>query len=291
MELIPQGSETVVIVNYKDLYEYQRNFPEHFAYFEDDSEVESGDATDSDAGNDSDRELGNATDSQTVDQAPADETAAIHGYVNKIAYSFTDHGIIYLLAVSQSVFPSLRDDWEDLEIEADSYLRYDIWYGSDHYIILEDEGILVITESESAAKHVIKIYDRGTGSLADADGSDMKLLLDKLEGSPLVVALVGDDCGEYVSGCQGNGISLATSGDGLEEVIVDVVVLFNSERRADRAVHDYDDLADFISDGLEFFAEFAAEWADLASASDVDIYDLVSDGEFVTGSGIIELDN
>ena len=110
----------------------------------------------------------------------------------------------------------------------------------------------------------------------------------------MVVAIAGDlgeQCDNAVSGCSGIGVAYAGSDLDREEITVDLAVLFSSERRAERAADDYDDVAEFLEELLDGLAEDADDFSGLPYADSVDIDDISAEGEFVLGTGFIEIES
>ena len=199
-----------------------------------------------------------------------------------------------MLLLGDFVFDDIRDEWEDLDFEEDSYRGYEIWDGGNYYVLLEDEGAIVASDSEDLVRDVINIVDRETGSLADDDSGDMARIIAALGSSPVVVAMAGDlgeQCGDAVSGCAGVGAAFAGSDPDREEITMELAVLFSSERRAERAADDYDDVADFLEALLDDLADEADNFSGLPDADSVDIDDISAEGEFVVGAGFIETES
>ena len=164
-------------------------------------------------------------------------------------------------------FDDLRDDLEEQGHEEDSYREYEVWYGQRNYALFEDDGYVIVSRNKDATEEVLKTLYRGSGSLADAENdNELKRILDKLGNAPVVLAVVGDSC--TVKRCQGYGMAAISYDIGEEELSSELVVLFSSERAAEDAADDYDDVADFIEQTM-----------------DLDVADTTSDGEFVLGTG------
>ncbi len=198
-----------------------------------------------------------------------------------------------MLLLGNFAFDDIRDDWEDQEFEEDSYKGYEIWDGDNYYVLFEDQGAIVASDSEDLVKDFINVVDRGTGSLAEDQEGDMARIVAKLGTSPVIVALageVGKECGNALSGCAGIGAAFAGSDLDREEVTAELVVLFNSERRAERAADDYDDVADLMEEMLENLAEEADDFTGLPDANGADIDDITAEGEFILGIGLIEIE-
>ena len=199
-------------------------------------------------------------------------------------------GVIVMLG--DFAFGDIQDEWEDREYEEDSYRGYEIWDGGDYFVFLENAGAIVASNSEDRVKDIINIVDRGTGSLADDQEGDLARIVSQLGSSPVVVAAAGDygeQCENTVAGCAGFGLAYSSADLDREEVTANLAILFSSERRAERAVDDYDDVAELMESLLDGFAEEADDFAGLPDAEDVDIDDLSVDGEFVQGTGFIEI--
>ena len=198
-----------------------------------------------------------------------------------------------MLLLGNFAYDDIRDDWEDQGFEEDSYKGFEIWDGYSYYILFEDQGAIVASGSEDLVKDVINIVDRGTGSLAEDQEGEMARVIAKLGTSPVIVALtrdIGEECGNAVSGCTGIGAAFAGSDLDREEVAADLVVLFSSEHRAERAADDYDDIADLLEELLDNLAEEADDFSGLPDADGVDIDDITAEGEFVLGVGFIEIE-
>ena len=117
-------------------------------------------------------------------------------------------------------------------------------------------------------EEVLKILYRGSGSLVDAESdNEMKRILEKLGESPSSVDVrLDDEC--TVKRCQGLGFAITGYDVDEEETSGDIALLFSSERAAENAADDYDEVADFIRQDLQF-----------------EITDIRRDDEFVLASG------
>ena len=106
-----------------------------------------------------------------------------------------------------------------------------------------------------------------------ADGnSDIKRVLDQTDGGWLQVAVITESC--PINRCQGFALAIGKSDDS-ESIPASYAVMFSSERAAAGAEDDIE-----IDDLVEsFFAEFAFE---------LDIEDVMADGDFVVGDGTAE---
>lgn len=85
-------------------------------------------------------------------------------------------------------FGDIKDEWEDREYEEDSYRGYEIWDGGNYFVLLEEAGAIVASGSEDQVKDVINIVDRGTGALADDPEEDLARIVSRLGPSPVMIA-------------------------------------------------------------------------------------------------------
>ena len=198
---------------------------------------------------------------------------------------------VALLLQGDFFFGDIRDDWDDQDFDEESYKGYEYWDGPEYYALLEDEGAIIGSSSENLIKEIIKIVDQGDGSLADTKkNSRIKLILDKLGSSPAAIASLSGICEDALSGCDGWGAAFTGFNPDRSEVSTDLVVLFSSERRAERAAEDYDDVAEFLERYLGNMSQGMSKNDGVMKAEDVEIDDLSRDGVFVVGSGIIEVE-
>ena len=179
-----------------------------------------------------------------------------------------------LLLKGGFVFEDIRDILDDHDYEDNLYRGYELWAaenGSGAIALLEESGYLIKGESEDAVEEVLKTLYSGSGSLSDAEsGNELKRILDKLEDNPLVFASVSDSC--TVRRCQGLGYAVTGYDIDGEELTANVAMLFSSEGAAEDAADDYDEVADYIRQTYGY-----------------DIADTESDGEFVLGTGTLEV--
>ena len=195
-----------------------------------------------------------------------------------------------LLITGNFAFDNIRDDWEDQDFEDDSYKGFELWDGDDYYALLEDQGAIFVSSNEDMVKDVIKILDDGSGSLADAEENDVKSILDKIGSTPAVLAIVDGGCDDRVADCVGYGVGYDGADLGREEITTNNVVLFSSERRAERAFDNYDNVVEYIEDFLDDYAEAADNVAGLPDADGVDVDNVSSNGVFVSAVGVIEVE-
>ena len=209
--MIPADSQGVFLLNLQAARDNEENFPGDFDDFAENIQ----------------EEIEEEFDTEEIDIQQVSNFSVVElGY---------DWGDLVLLEGDFS-FDDIRDDWEDQGHERDSYKGYELWDGRNYYALLEAEGAVVAAYSEEIIKDVIKNLDRGSGSLADAEDNDLKLILDKFGGLPAAIAIANDFCDDDVSGCIGFGMAYAGSDLDREEVFVDLVVLFSSERRAETGI-------------------------------------------------------
>lgn len=268
LELIPDNTEVLFMLNVATIRSREADFPGDYDDFGDEiqDEIES--------------ELD--TEEISLDQVNGFVLAADNQYYDGI-----------LLIQVDFAFGDIRDDWEDQGFEEDSYKGYEIWDGDNYYALLEEDGAIIASNSEDLVKEVIKTFDRGTGSLAADQDGDLTRIIGGLGSSPVMIGVAGDSgesCDTVVSGCVGYGAGYSGSDLDREEVTANLVFLFSSERRAERAVDDYDEVADLMEEVLENFAEEADDISGLPNVDGVDIDDIRADGEFVLGSGIVEVE-
>ena len=268
LELIPDNTEVLLMLNMETIRNRQADFPGDYDDFADEIQ----------------HEIDSELDTEEI------SLEQVNGFILAADSEYYD-GL--LLIQGDFAFGDIRDDWEDQEFEEDSYINYEIWDGDNYYALLEDHGAIITSNSEELVKEVIKIVDRGTGSLAaDLDG-DLSRIMAGLGSSPVMIGVVGDSgesCDAVAPGCVGYGAAYSGSDLDREEVTANLVFLFSSERRAERAVDEYDDVADLMEEVLENFAEEADDLPGLPDVDGVDIDDITADGEFVLGIGIIEIE-
>ena len=159
-------------------------------------------------------------------------------------------------------FNDLRNELENLGIEESSYRGYELW---GEYALLEESGYLVIGSNTEAVEEILNNLYRGQRDLAGAEENDLKRILEELPEGSLVEIRVDDSC--PVRRCRGVGYTLSGVDLDREVTIWQLALLFSSERAAEDAADEYDDISDFV--------EFA--W-------DAELEDTTSDGEFVKGT-------
>lgn len=165
------------------------------------------------------------------------------------------------------LFEDIRDALEEIESEKKSYRGYEVWGDTfDTVALLEEDGFM-IEGTEDGVETLLNNLYREEGSLADSEDSDLKRIIDRLGGAQLLLASTQDNaCSSYLSRCRGLGFSFSSFDLDEEEALGNYVLLFSSERAAESAADEYDEVSDFMeSDSL-------------------DIDDAESDGEFVVGT-------
>ena len=172
-------------------------------------------------------------------------------------------------------FEDIRDDLDDAGHEESSYRGYEVWEGASYYVLLEEAGYVIFSDSEDDVEDAVGVLYRGEGSMADAEDNDLKLILDKLGYAPQIYAFDDSHC-EVLSRCQGYGVAFTGYDYDEEETGAQLAVLFSSERAAESAADDYDDVADFIEHNL------------LILSSSLDIDDLKNEGTFVVGQAMLK---
>ena len=181
----------------------------------------------------------------------------------------------YLLAVEGGIdFEHVTDQLENGDYDYDQYRGFELWEGGawpyESVALLEDRGRMVIGDTE-AVKSVLRMLDRGSGSLLDDADSDLGRALKRAgEGW---VSLAQEQCPGYdIRGCRALGVSLRRGDDDFL-VEITVAVLFRNERTAESEM---DDLESQIEEDSSF--EF-------------DIDDVHLDGDFVIVTGSSDEDD
>ena len=168
-------------------------------------------------------------------------------------------------------FDDLREDLEDANYEETAYRGYEVWTSARwNYALLEDDGYLVYSSTLSAVEGVLKDLYRGQGSLAAEEDAELERILNKLGDAPAVMALTGDHCPDRR--CQGFGVAFTGTDTQAEKMTADIVVLYSSDRAAERAAADYDNIASFLE--MTF---------------GLDVADTTSEGDFVVGEATYDI--
>ena len=170
-------------------------------------------------------------------------------------------------------FADLRADLEDLGYEENSYREYEVWEdrsGRNYYALVGEGQYVLYSESEDAVKAGLNSLYREV-SLANAEDSDLKRVMDKVGNAPQVWFFNEDRCG--IGRCRGYGVAFGGYDATAQEIPASFVLLFSSPQAAERAADEYDEVAAFVEEGIRF------------AGGAIDIADIASDGEFVVGSG------
>lgn len=174
------------------------------------------------------------------------------------------------IITGQFEYEDMRDDLDDMNYEEGSYRGYELWTSSLtgwSMALFEEDGFAIFSESESPVKDVLSNLYRDGGSLEEADDTDLSQVLEQLgQGHAVVASSEEGAC--PVRRCQAVGIALTGYEFDEEEATADYQLLFSSDRAAEAAADEYDQISDYFEDLLEF-----------------EIYDAEADGQFVYGSG------
>ena len=202
-----------------------------------------------------------------------EEVGILPGEVAEIVISDDRDGGSIIVLKGDFNFDDIREEWEDDDAEKDAYRGYEIWSNmSNGGIAAPLNAYLLLSESERAVEKALKNLYNSAGSLEQADGDNtMKQVLERLGRGYAVYAAGSRSC--QVNGCAAYGYVIADYEPEDEEAKVEIALLFNSERAAERAADDYDDVADFL------------EYSD-----NLDIEDTEADGKFVTGIAYREVE-
>ena len=175
-------------------------------------------------------------------------------------------------------FDVIREELEDgLDCEDDDYRGFELWECPGGLFpavaLFEKDGYLVFAVSRQDDLEDMLTYKARDPEKLAADGnSDIKRVLDRTDGGWLQVAVITETC--PINRCQGFALAIGKSDDS-ESIPASYAVMFSSERAAAGAEDDIE-----IDDLIEgFFAEFALE---------LDIDDVMAEGDFVVGDGTAE---
>ena len=175
-------------------------------------------------------------------------------------------------------FNVIREELEDgLDCEDDDYRGFELWEcpGEDFpaVALFEKDGYVVFAvERQDDLEDMLTYKSRAPEKLADDGSSDIKRILDQIDGGWLQIVVFLDDCA--INRCQGIAFALGESDDS-EAIPASYAVMFSSERAASGAESDVE-----IDDLLETM--FAG------AALDLDIGEVKAEGEFVVGTGEAE---
>lgn len=168
-------------------------------------------------------------------------------------------------------FDDLREDLEKANYEKTTYRGYEAWASSQsNFALLEDDGYLIYSSIMSNVEGVLKILHRGEGSLAAEEDAELERILKKMGDAPMAMAMAGDHCPDRR--CRGFGVAFTGVDSQAEYLIANIVVLYSSDRAAERAADDYDNIASFLQ-----------------GTFGLDVADTKSDGDFVVGEATYDI--
>lgn len=268
LKMLSDDTEVLVMIDMAAIRNNEDNFPGDYDDFADDMQ----------------QRIDDALDTQEV----------AYGQVDSYILAGNSRTYEEMLLIQGDVaFSDIQDDWEDQGFQDDSYQGYDIWDGDDYYVLVEKHSAVIVSDSEQMIRDVIKIIDRESGSVEDDPDGNLARIIARLDSSPIKMAATGDaaeGCGAWVDGCVGYGAGYSGADPQREEITAGLVVVFSSERRAERAVDDYDQVANFMEDMLDNIARQVDNFTSPARVGEVDVDEISADGEFVFGVGFIEID-
>ena len=145
-------------------------------------------------------------------------------------------------------FEAIRDELSGSWGYQDSeYRGYEVWEGRAWewpvVALFESQGVLLMANHRDAARAVFRILHDGEGSLQNQKDSRMRTFLEETGDGWLVHPVFGD-CAA-VDRCQALAYALRRRDDDSADVLA--IMLFNSERAAERAADDYDAVYDFLN--------------------------------------------
>ena len=173
--------------------------------------------------------------------------------VDHIVQAFDgDQGVV--VARGSLDFEAIRDWAAEETWERASYQGEEFWESeAGAMVLLEEDGYMVFGDTD-LAKDILKVRNRGTGSLAENPDSKLMQMLDSTSG--WYVRAAEGDCGDAFSSnlrsCEAYSIS-ATHGDESYIVSLTYRFLFRTERRAEDAEFAIEDMIE----------ERLGKWGDL----------------------------
>ena len=189
--------------------------------------------------------------------------------VEEIFYLIADTDMVLLRGDLQ--FENLREDLEDANYEETTYRGYEAWTSPNwNFALLEDDGYLIYSSDMAAVEGVLGNLYRGDGSLAAEEDAELERILNKIGNAPAVMTMAGEHCPD--NRCDGLGVAFTGTDSQAEKLTADFVVLYSSERAAEQAADDYDNIAYFL--GLLF---------------GLDVADTTSDSDFVVGEATYDI--
>ena len=190
------------------------------------------------------------------------------------SFVLTSDGVMILEGLDERIdFELIEDTLYDFSFEEDDYRGYALWEVRGQGVaLLEDDGYIIIGETDDV-KRALRLRDQGEGSLLQDNENPLKRVLDRA-GTGLLVK-VSSGCGTFFETrrCEAGALSVSTDSESytLEHT---VVLLFGSERTAERYVEDFEEHLEDVQD----------------SASSLD-YEVTQDGEFIEVQASIDWDD
>ena len=164
-------------------------------------------------------------------------------------------------------FEGWRDELDKDGVDQDTYRGYEIWKDSTVAIALLEDEKLVMMGEEATIKMMLNNRYRGGDSLEDSENSDLRVVLDSMQGTVLTYANSSDGgCG--VSRCKAFGAGITGYDHNTDKVEYEYVLVFSSERAAESAADEYDEISDFMEG---------------ANSLSLNLVDAESDGALVRG--------
>ena len=171
----------------------------------------------------------------------------------------------YLVVAEGDIdFVHVRDQLEDQDYEEDQYRGFELWEGAEWLqeavALLEDQGRM-LTGDADAVKSVLRMLDRGSGSLLDDSDSDLARAL-KRAGTGWISSAQEQCLGYELRSCRALGVSLRR---GADDYLVEITIaaLFRNEQTAESEMEE-------LQSQLEEDSSF-----------EFDIDDVHLDGDFV----------
>lgn len=168
-------------------------------------------------------------------------------------------------------FEGWRDELDKDGVDQDTYRGYEIWKDSTVAIALLEDEKLVMMGEEATIKMMLNNRYRGGDSLEDSENSDLRVVLDSLEGTVLTVANSLDGACE-VSRCRAFGAGITGYDHDTDKVQYDYTMVFSSERAAESAADEYDEISDFMES---------------SNVLGLDLVDAENDGALTRGSATV----
>ena len=213
-----------------------------------------------------------------------------YGELGELVWAgWSDGGGSVLVLGGDFAFDWVREDWEELGWDQGGYRGHEVW--GDRAALLEGMGLVVHADALDSLRSSLRLLGRGGRSAADADGSHVGRVLERLGEYPLAVAFeeTSSACADAVPGCLWVGVGVEGYDGESGEVSVVVVVLFAGERRAESAVRAYDGVEEVMEDVL-YLVGGAGEDFGGYRLDGVYLEDIEHDGLFAVGRGVVEVE-